>query len=495
VRVGDRATIRDEPVPVYLTVLEVTFAEGRAELYLLPLTIAAGAEARRLRAESPRLIVAETAGPAGAGVLCDATGDDGTCAALLAAIEEQREIPTLAGVIRGAPTAFYDELRGPRDVPLPISRGSAEQSNTNIHFGDRLLLKVFRRLEAGPNPDFEVTRFLTERTTFRRTPLLAGGLEYQRHDLEATPLAMLQQLVRAAGDGWEYTLQALRRYYEHAVQPADTARPNLAAFGPGRELPPAIRAAIGDSADTPERLGRVTAELHLALASDPNDPAFKPEPLTDADLSILLTDMQDHAEKVFAWLAGHLDALPDRLRGQAQGLLAERDRIMKRLTVAPALDGAALKIRCHGDYHLGQVLRVPDGYMILDFEGEPIRPLSQRRAKQSPLKDVAGMIRSFSYAAYAGLFAFTKDQPEAYERLEPWALIWQTWAAASFLGAYRAAAGDAPFLPADPLRFESLLQLFLLDKVFYELHYELNNRPDWVGIPLQGVMALLRERE
>ena len=176
---------------------------------------------------------------------------------------------------------------------------------------------------------------------------------------------------------------------------------------------------------------------------------------------------------------------------RAQALVTQRERLLDRLRAAPLLEFVTSKIRVHGDYHLGQVLWAEGDFFILDFEGEPARPIGERRLKQSPLKDVAGMLRSFSYAAHAGLFAYAAAQPEQLERLDPWARIWQTWAGASFLRGYFAAAGHALFIPAEPTQRDNLLRLFVLDKALYELNYELNNRPDWVRIPLMGILELL----
>src|SRR5262249_39029246 len=184
------------------------------------------------------------------------------------------------------------------------------------------------------------------------------------------------------------------------------------------------------------------------------------------------------------------DSLPETLRAQACRVLGEGPNLLDRLGRLPDAPIDAAKIRCHGDYHLGQVLRTEGDLVILDFEGEPARTIEQRRAKQSPLKDVAAMLRSFSYAASAGLFAFARYRPDEMERLLPWAELWHRWTSAAFLKEYRATAGAAVFLPADPDQFSTLLEFFTLDKAFYEVVYELNNRPDWVCIPLRGILSL-----
>jgi maltose alpha-D-glucosyltransferase/alpha-amylase len=228
--------------------------------------------------------------------------------------------------------------------------------------------------------------------------------------------------------------------------------------------------------------------MHLALAAS-DDPAFVPESIDAGVLDTMASDMQRHASGIFGLLQDRLPTLGDAARAQADAVLAARSMILDELDRVRRVDGAGLRTRIHGDYHLGQVLRVEEDFVILDFEGEPARPLSERRAKQSPLKDVAGMVRSFSYAAYAALFAFTVHAPADYAPLEPWADAWQHWAADAFLQGYRGAIGDAAVVPRGAA-FSELLRAFALDKAMYELGYELNNRPDWVRIPLTGILKV-----
>jgi maltose alpha-D-glucosyltransferase/alpha-amylase len=230
--------------------------------------------------------------------------------------------------------------------------------------------------------------------------------------------------------------------------------------------------------------------MHLALSKSA-DPAFAPEPLTAADMAGLREEIRRQAETALGALQVNLDRLPEEIAGSARHLLDRGQAYLKDPLPTGAGIPAATKTRVHGDYHLGQVLWVENDYVILDFEGEPTRPVEERRAKFSPLRDVAGMLRSYHYAAYAGLFAFTQNRPDDFPRVEPWAELWHQWASAAFLRGYRSAAGQAPFVPPDPAGFATLLDGFMLAKAFYELAYELNNRPDWVRIPLQGILALL----
>jgi maltose alpha-D-glucosyltransferase/alpha-amylase len=238
-------------------------------------------------------------------------------------------------------------------------------------------------------------------------------------------------------------------------------------------------------------LGRRTAELHLALGAPTDDPAFAPEALTGVDLQAQLTGIRQHASSVLDVLQERLSHLPDEVVKVAASVLSRRRQILDHFGSLNDDFQQTQRIRIHGDYHLGQVLRVKTDFVILDFEGEPARPLAVRRSKQCPLKDVAGMLRSFGYAAYAGLMNYTARHPEDVTGLEPWAQLWERSAATEFLRAYREAAQGADFLPPRQVDFRKLLNVFLLEKAVYEILYELNSRPAWVRIPLMGIMSLV----
>jgi maltose alpha-D-glucosyltransferase/alpha-amylase len=489
VRLADWGPLPGGNGRAFLALFEVRFGDGGSALYFLPLAVTPG-DGARMRGYA----LTPVRGPGGEGVLHDALADDGLCRALLNVIAAGEDMPTRAGGVGGVPTAAFAELRGRDDLPLDVVRLPPSSSNSLVSYGDRLLLKLFRRLEAGTNPDFEIGRFLTENADFTRIPRVAGGLEYHRPGFPAMTVAILQAMVANEGNAWQHFLDELTPYFERAATrgaapPAEEDRP-LPGWAVA-EPPPQVARLIGGYLDDAATLGRRTAEMHRALARDTGDSAFAPETMTAADVHTLAAEVVGLGNKALDGVRCHLGGLPETVRPSAERLLAEGPAVLERLGRAPGIRPGALKIRCHGDYHLGQVLRADGDFVILDFEGEPARSLEERRRKQSPLRDVAGMLRSFDYGAYAGLFRFTNDRPDDFDRLEPWAALWQAWTSAAYLRAYLDTAAGAPFLPADPGQLDALLDFFMLDKAFYELLYELNNRPDWVRIPLRGILALL----
>lgn len=366
-----------------------------------------------------------------------------------------------AGALSASRTiAFRDEC-GSGNLQLDSFVSRAEQSNTSIVYGDRFILKFFRKLEAGINPDIEIGAFLTRRQ-FKNTPAVLGLLQYRPSDDTAVyAAAILQAFVRNEGDAWKYTLESLAGYFERALSSEIRASADTAD-----EL-------IGDFIHSAELLGRRTAEMHAALADFEGGEDFAPEPCTPEDLRKLRTEMLHQADLTFA-------IVRQKLPGSE--LLSKEDEVRERFNWLAESRPTAMRIRYHGDYHLGQVLYTGSDFMIIDFEGEPARPLSERRGKTLAMRDVAGMIRSFEYAAYTA----AGSRPEA----ESWAGLWTSSVGAAFQRGYFNAAANQPFVPSPDER-QPLLDAFLLHKALYEVAYELNNRPDWVRIPLRGILKLI----
>jgi maltose alpha-D-glucosyltransferase/alpha-amylase len=478
-----------------LILLEVLFETGRSDVYLLPLAMSFLEAAEELQRTSPNAVVAPVVGAKGSGLLHDAVLDDNTCLELLSFIENGGQLEGRHGRIRGTPGRSFRDILGSASTPLAVRRGSAEQSNTSILYGDRFILKVLRRQEPGLNPDAEIGQYLTDKARFERVPPFAGLIEYEpRADGAPSTIAMLQGLVANEGDGWKWTTEEVERYLEACAPlpfPEEWAErledPVDLSEKPALQL---ARDHVGIYLDSAMTLGSRTAELHLALAAATDDQAFAPEPVTAADLQALLTDLQEHASSVLDALKERVPYLPDDVVEIAAAVLSRRTRILDHFKALRPETFRTWRTRVHGDYHLGQVLKVKTDFVILDFEGEPARPLSARRAKQCPLKDVAGMLRSFSYAAYSSLINYAARRAGDRASIEPWAKLWERCVATEFLRAYRQTAQGAAFLPEKTEDFRKLLDIFLVDKALYEVLYELNARPGWVRIPLMGILSL-----
>jgi len=506
---GKARTIREievrEVIPVragervmHILLVSVGYTEGDPEVYVLPLAHATGAAEKSVRAQRGDAVIAQVQLAGKPGILYDASVDPAFAAALLELIGGRRRLRGQQGVLRGSTTPVYRRTLNGREA-APAEPARVEQTNTSFTYGDVFFLKLYRRLEAGENPDVEMSRFLTEHG-FPYTPALAGTLEYRRGSGRAAAAAMLQERVESQGDAWSYTLDALDRYFENALAVGGTPRVRRASTAELLQLagePPTPEAArIGAYLQSVQLLGRRTAQMHAVLASDDEERAFAPEPFSVLYQRSLYQSLRNSTGRAFRLLARQAGKLPEPLRAEARRALAQEADIQKRLRQVTAEKIEAVRIRCHGDYHLGQVLYTGKDFIIIDFEGEPARPLGERRLKRPALYDVAGMLRSFHYAVSAALMnraARSTSRESDTASLEPWARCWYQQVAAGFLRAYLAEAGDARFLPRSQSGLEVLLDVLLLEKALYEVGYELNNRPDWLWIPLAGIRELVGE--
>jgi trehalose synthase-fused probable maltokinase len=462
---------------VFFTLVDVDFAKGMAEQYVVPFAFAAASRpAPRAHALVARIEGAET------GVVYDALADEEFCAALLEMIGREASFKGQHGELRAAAMEGFAARRGSgRLEPFP---GSSEQSNTSVIYGERLILKVFRRVEEGINPELEIGRFLTERAHFPHTSPVVGAIEYDDgRSAEPTTLALLQGFVPNRGDAWKFTMEkvnqfagCVRREGGHGPEPLPEGHLLDAA---GTAVPAGARRWIGDYLDSARLLGQRTAELHLALSGSSEPSAFKPEPFSLEHQRLLVRTLLEVVERDFAHVQAHADELPGSIRDTGRKLTEKVPIIRRQLEPMQRRPLGGRRCRCHGDYHLGQVLDSGQDFIIIDFEGEPARPLHERRLKQSPLRDVAGMLRSFDYAAHS------------VELPEDWHRFWYAWVSAAFLNPYLATAAGGTFLPSSRDDIKLLLDYYLLEKAVYELAYEINHRPDWVRIPLMGILHLV----
>jgi trehalose synthase-fused probable maltokinase len=366
---------------------------------------------------------------------------------------------------------------------------TAEQSNSSVAYGDRLILKFYRRLEEGINPDLEVGGFLTEKAHYQHTPQLLGAVEYRGARGIRMTQGILQGFVANQGDAWQYTMKSISNFYNEVGKSSAEAPLAEAQKDDARGLIAPFLEAVG-------LLARRTAELHLALASAAAgmEPDFAPEAFDEQFQQSFEDALLELTNGIFAQLRHAQDRLPENAKPKAENVLASEAEIIERFHASLSRPIRAVRTRIHGDYHLGQVLYTGADFVIIDFEGEPARPLSQRRLKRSPLQDVAGMLRSFHYAAHAPLLASTgsvKVDDKNREKLNGWAEVWAKWVSDRYLEEYLKTAGGVEFLPPSHEEIMALLQLHVLEKAVYELGYELNNRPEWVAIPLEGISKTL----
>lgn len=461
--------------PEWLLATLHVWLEGQPEpqLYGLPLALAWGDESEEKLKPLLPYALAKVRVRARMGLLYGAFGDESFCQNLVAMMVGSTQIPVGQGRLHAFATPVFAELAGDTPETLPVKRLKADSSNTNIAIGERLLMKAYRRLQTGVNPEIEIGRFLTK-SGFRNSAPLAGALEYENDHGERTALVLLQGFIANQGDAWSYTQDYLKRFLDDCLQQPEMVR----------EAGDEIHRLYQIFAST---LGRRTGELHRTLAQTTGDAAFDPELITVADLSSWLGRIREEAIATFERLAQKRELLPESAQLLANRLLAECGALLGCLELTGPIDLEAIKIRYHGDYHLGQVLVAQDDVIIIDFEGEPSRTLEERRMKHSPLRDVVGMLRSFNYAAHAALQPFTANK----RMLAPPIDGWERQTRAAFLNAYAEATRDSKGLHSDSTQAAMLLKAFTLEKACYELRYELDNRPDWVDIPLGGLCELL----
>ncbi len=469
-----------------IALARVEGTSGETQNYFLPLTLVwDGGNEEQLRALAP-LTVARVRQQAQIGVMADAFGDEAFCRALVMAIGAGTEFKTANGKLRCTPTAAFNDLAGDAVDALQVALPSAQSSNTVVVLGHKLFLKAYRRLQAGVNAEAEIGRYLTDVAGFAHCVPVAGTLEHVDADGRVTTLALLQALVDHQGDGWTTTLNYLEQYLEHA-QATALAPPLPAPASAAPEQPASVH---GGYLALVKALGLRTGELHAALAQAHGDPAFAPVPIAPADVASWVKRARGEASATLDRLDRRLDALPEAARADAVRVLAERNAILARIDRHVKDSGSGARTRIHGDYHLGQVLVVNNDFVIIDFEGEPARTLDERREKQSPMKDIAGMLRSFDYALHAAQLRLVGGSSETQLLRERLGAQWLRETRQAFIASYdevSTAAGQ----PGAAAQASGLLELFLLEKAMYELNYEVENRPDWVRIPLRGILELL----
>ena len=458
--VFDRAAIPDARPPLLLALVDVEYANSPSERYFVPLT--AG--------DDPT----------------DALSSAMTCRALLASVIDRAPITMSSGAtVRFSPTPPWS------DVACPVESArirvlDQEQTNSSFIVDDRFFFKLFRRLEEGPNPEAEIGSYLASRPSYRRSPRLFGSLEYVPVESATATLGVLEESLEGCENAWSFTLDELGRFRERC-----RALPAPSGSEPALSV---VRETAREYLQVAADLGGATAELHLALADDGGNPAFRPMEIAREDLVNWSGSMAARTTRNLGLLESSLSGLPPDAVPDARRALARAPEIAARFREFRNLrTGGVRRIRCHGDYHLGQVLRRRSGgsLFIIDFEGEPARPIEERRSRMPAFKDVAGMLRSFTYAARAGLVSRGAGQDRQGSWPRTWLAAWESAVTSEFLKNYWKGANKGSFLPDDEKAFERWIEVFLLEKAIYEIGYELNQRPDWIGIPLSGLVSIL----
>jgi maltose alpha-D-glucosyltransferase / alpha-amylase len=484
---------------VIMAFVEVSYSEGSTETYLLPLHYLpqeAGGEA--MLSEFPEAVISRLSVDEKPGILYDGIFNGVFRQVLFEMIARRKGVRSELGRLSGRPGAGFAALLGDKQLPLASQVGKAEQSNSSVSYDGAFFLKLYRRMEEGIHPELEIGRFLSDRIHFQQVAPLAGVLEYRRNGAEPIALGILQGFVPSQGDAWTFTLGEIRQFLDRVLaqreeaktagQPADAMLPEPGASELSPELLEMMRGFYSEMAAL---LGKRTGEFHLALSSRSDDPAFAPEPFALLYQRSVFQSMRSRAKKVLELLRRNLSGIPQELRPEAEALLALEPEILSTLQQFTLAKFSATKTRIHGDYHLGQVLYAGNDFFIIDFEGEPVKSLSERRIKQSPLRDVAGMMRSFYYAAYAVLMQRSHVRAEDIPYLMQWVKAWYRYNAGIFLASYLKSVTGASFMPKEQQEADLMLRIFMLDKAIYELGYELNNRPEWVSIPLGAITELL----
>ena len=482
-----------------LLLVEVSYFEGAAETYLVPIMYAEGDKAHQIKSDSPRAVIAKVETEEGNGVLYDATFDPAFRLELYEVIKRRMKLKGREAEIVPLKARRFNRLASGSNGDLDTRLMGVEQSNSSIVYGDLFVLKLFRKLGEGVHTDAEILRALTEKTDFEHIPKFAGALEYRREGKAPMTAGLLQDYAPNQGDAWAYFLDNVSKFFETVLTKWEReAEPPCVPFLPWEESEEEDKVKMrelvgGFFSEMVSLFGKRTGELHLALASITDDPAFSPESFSTLYQRSVHQSMRGLTRQVFRTLDKSMSDIPKDLKKEAEAIINAQNRIIYRFQKIVGKKIQAQKIRIHGDYHLGQVLYTGKDFVIIDFEGEPSRALSERRLKRSALRDVAGIIRSFHYAINAGLLRHPQTSPEENVFLESWIKPWYNFVSNTWLEAYLSVVEDGSIVPKKKEDFTTLLDAFLLEKAVYELGYELNNRPDWVKIPLRGIKYILRE--
>ncbi|MFZ0456421.1 MAG: maltose alpha-D-glucosyltransferase [Ignavibacteriaceae bacterium] len=481
-----------------MLILQVNYVTGSPENYILTVTYTPESKADKMIKESPQSIIARIKKGEESGFLYDAIYSENVRNQFLTMILKKRKIKGQHGVLTAGRSKNFNNLLNGTGLPIPSRVLKAEQSNSSVLYGQTFFLKFYRHVEEGMNPDPEMIRFLSENRNFENVPPFAGSLEYQKPGAEPHVLTLLQKFTPNQGDAWTLTLDAVGRYFERVVSQKTEFKNfelNLENIFDVHfeDLPEILQNFIGAIYFEKARLlGKRTGEMHMALSGS-KEPDFEPEAFSMLYQKSLYQTLQSNTRRGLGFLQDNIKSLPAKMKKEAEKILSLESDILKFCRTILKKKISAQKIRIHGDYHLGQVLSTGDDFMIIDFEGEPVRSPGERRLKFPAFRDVAGMVRSFHYAVYSVYFQRTKIRPEDTKIIRSWIEPWFYYITGAFLNSYLETVKGSDFIPEGNDELSILLNIFLIDKSIYEIGYELNNRPEWVIIPMQGIRLIMKE--
>ena len=475
-----------------LITIEINYNEGLPEVYQLPLAYVPNSDEESMKSIPQKGIIANLEINGEEGVLFDAVYHEEFRSTLFSNIRKGRTIN--AG--KGNLVFYHSENGGFETGSIHSKILNAEQSNTSLIFEDKYFLKLYRKLDDTINPDLEITRYLSEKTDYQNSPKFVGAIEYKPNPKNVVVLGMMQDLIPNQGDAWEYTKDSLKRFFENVLTKSqhikiEQHKEDLINPMEYKELPDAMKEIMGIYPERVYLLGQRTAEMHKALAAHPEEKDFEHEAFSLHYQRSLFSSLQSLTRSSYQALQKHLKNLPEEVQEEARDVLNMKSDVLKCFKRVFDHKIPIMKIRTHGDYHLGQVLWTGKDFIIIDFEGEPARSFSERRLKRSALRDVAGMVRSFHYAAYSSIMESEFELRKKEGNLESWAEYWYYCVTRMFMNGYYENVGDTNFVPDNTKDFKILMETFLLEKAVYELNYELNNRPDWVLIPLRGIKTII----
>lgn len=480
-----------------ILIIHVTYTEGEPDRFFIPLGYCEGEMAERLKAEHPELVITRYKRKNKDfhdGVYYDPLVDPVFCKQLLSFFLKKRELTGKHGNL----TPDITESTKRKDLKeLPeLTYRRFDQSNSSLMFDKKYYIKIFRKLEEGLNPDIQIGRFLTVKKQFPNVPSFIGSLVYQA-DKKEYSAAIMQHYVENETTAWNLMSDELSRFTEQVLaaelggELSGVQNPDI-FDGIHQPVPDILLELGGHGFHLAELLGRRTAELHVALGHEISEKGFEPEPFNPFYQRSLYQSIRNLVEKTFDMLRRQKASLSGATVPMAEEALTKYDAIFNFIDFIKKEPVSTMRIRVHGDYHLGQVLYTGSDFIILDFEGEPARSLGERQLKRSPLRDVAGMLRSFDYLDHYFLKEKVKREQDK-EKLASWCRVWNNWMCVSFMKGYLSHEHIASLIPPDTAGIRKITRLFLLEKALYEVMYELGSRPDWVDIPLTGLLQILND--